>query len=170
MSSCSLTKSGVKHVKCHSIALLSSSNGHEALIAVVLRLVNLNDTPAHLANLVDLLASLANNGTDHIVRNIDLLSHWLAGHACLSGLLAMGRGMRLGLSVSCHVRSGVRSSTVALRLATAVLNRNSWVDRGTTVRGILLTVLRGGRSRVAAAVMVTGVILSSAVVAGCGHR
>jgi len=69
-----LTKSGVQHVQRHAIALLGARDGHEPLVAIVLRLVDLDHTAADLPDLVDLLAALADDGTDHVVRDEDLLS------------------------------------------------------------------------------------------------
>ncbi len=69
-----LTESRVEHVKCHSVALLSACDGDEPFVAVVLRLVDLDNTTANLTDLVDLLTTLTNNSPDHVVGNKDLLS------------------------------------------------------------------------------------------------
>lgn len=69
-----LTKSRIQHVECHSVTLFRTGDGNKALVAVVLRLVDLNDTTAHLSDLVDLLTALTNNGTDHVVGDKYLLS------------------------------------------------------------------------------------------------
>lgn len=68
-----LTKSRVEHVQRHAIALLGARDRHEPLIAIVLRFVDLDHTAADLPDLVDLLAALADNGADHVVRDEDLL-------------------------------------------------------------------------------------------------
>jgi hypothetical protein len=48
-----------------------------------------------VTNLVDLSATLANDGTDHVVRDIDLLGKRLAGHGTTSGG-GRGRGSTAG--------------------------------------------------------------------------
>lgn len=68
-----LTQSGVKHVEGHLIALGSTRDGHQPLVAVVLWLVDLDHTPAQLSDLVDLGSSFANDCPYHVVRNEDLL-------------------------------------------------------------------------------------------------
>lgn len=68
-----LTKSRVQHVKCHPITLFGSGNSHKSLVAVILRFVDFNDTTTDLSNFIDLLAALADNGANHIIRNENLL-------------------------------------------------------------------------------------------------
>src|SRR5271163_2522619 len=83
------TKSRVEHVQCHLVALLGSRDRHQPLIAVVLWLIDLDHTSTQMSNFVDLGASLANDRTDHIIRNENLLCEWLSGKRTthrLSGL------------------------------------------------------------------------------------
>ena len=68
-----LTKSRVEHVERHPVALLSARNRDETLVVVILRLVDLDDAAADLADLIDLLATLADNSPHHIIRDEDLL-------------------------------------------------------------------------------------------------
>lgn len=74
-----LTQSRIEHVQRHLVALLGTGDSHEALVVVVLGFVNLDDTSAELADLVDLGAALADDSADHVVRDEDLLSDRLAG-------------------------------------------------------------------------------------------
>jgi len=67
------TKAGVQHVQGHLVAFLCSGDGHETLIAVLIGLIDLNDTATKLPDLIDLCTTLANDSSDHVVRNIDLL-------------------------------------------------------------------------------------------------
>lgn len=46
------------------VALLSSSDGYKALVAVVLRLIDFDNTSTELTNFVDFLTTLADDGTD----------------------------------------------------------------------------------------------------------
>lgn len=73
MMSGDLTKARVEHVQCHLVALLRSSDGNKALVAVVGRFVDFDDATAQLSNLVDLSTTLTNDGSDHIVGDVDLL-------------------------------------------------------------------------------------------------
>ena len=59
------------------IALCGSSDSDQALVAVILGLVDLDDTAAKLSDLIDLGASLANDSSNHIIWNEDLLGQWL---------------------------------------------------------------------------------------------
>ena len=81
------TQSGIEHVKCHLVALRCTGNRHQSLVAVVLRLVNLNDASAELSNLVDLSSALADDGTNHVVGDEDLLRQRLARYHALDRLL-----------------------------------------------------------------------------------
>jgi hypothetical protein len=68
------TKSCVKHVKSHLVTFLRSRNSHQPLIAIVLWLVDLDNAATQMAYLIDLRATLADDGPDHIVWNEYLLS------------------------------------------------------------------------------------------------
>lgn len=90
-----LTKPRVKHIQRHLVALLSSGNRYQPLITIILRLVDLDDTPAELTDLIDLRATLSNDRTDHVIRDENLLGKWLTGKHWHS-LLRLDR--RRGLS------------------------------------------------------------------------
>lgn len=80
-----LTKSGIEHIQSHLVALLGTSDCYQALIAALLGLVDLDNTATQVADLVDLSATLSNDGTDHVVRDIDLLGQRLARHGTTNG-------------------------------------------------------------------------------------
>lgn len=67
------TKSRIQHVESHLVALLCAGDSNQSLIAVILRLVDLDDTSTELSDLVDLSSTLTNDGTNHVVWNEDLL-------------------------------------------------------------------------------------------------
>lgn len=69
-----ILESCIEHVQSHLVTFLSSRNRHQPFVAVVLRLIDLDHTPAQMANLIDLGATLANDGPDHVIWNKDLLS------------------------------------------------------------------------------------------------
>ena len=104
-----LTKTRVEHVESHPVALFCASDRHETLVAVVLWFINLNHAATDLTDLVDLLAALSDDGTNHVVGNVDLLGERGAGH---------GRaGHRLPMGTSRAMRSA-RTSGVRLRVGT----------------------------------------------------
>lgn len=76
----------IQHIKRHLITLRRARNCHQALIAIILRFIDLNHTATQLTNLIDLCSSLADDRTDHVVWNIDLLRQWLAWHNTLHRL------------------------------------------------------------------------------------
>lgn len=94
-----LTKPRVEHVKRHPVALLGAGDRDETLIAIVLRLINLNHTVADLSDLIDLLTALADDGANHIVGNEDLLRQRCASHGTMSRLAAVGSGVGCGTDV-----------------------------------------------------------------------
>ena len=67
------TQSRIEHVKSHLVAFLSTRYSHQALVAILLWLVDLNDTTTQVTNFVDLSTTLADYGTNHIVRDENLL-------------------------------------------------------------------------------------------------
>lgn len=160
-----LTKSRVQHVKGHAVALFRSRNRHEPLVAIVLGLVNLNDAAAHLPYLIDLLSSLANDGADHVVGDVDLLRDGASWHAGMHGL-ALGSAVRLGAGMGSHMWLNVRSScSVCRRLTCSVLHGNRWSTvRGTV--GVWLGV--GGRRHVmGSTLLVSAVVLCTSVMSRC---
>lgn len=168
-----LTKSRVEHVKRHSVTLLCARDRDQTLIAIVLRLVDLDNTTADLADLVDLLATLTNDGSDHIVRNEDLLSQWSTGHTSASSASSatmhrrsMRSSMVLGTrSMSRLVRRHVRcSSTIASGLGSIVHGDTGTGLGSSSVRMILLGI-RVGRHLMRAGIRTPSVILTVAEVA-----
>lgn len=126
-----LTKSRVQHVQGHAVALLSARDRDQALIAAVLRFVNLDDTSTDLPDLVDFLSTFANDGTDHVVRDVDLLRQRGTGHARTA---LHGSSLRTTVSVRTSVRAMMRLLHVgrgAIRptglLRTTVVHGHSWV-------------------------------------------
>lgn len=98
-----ITQSRIEHVQRHLVALRCTSDSNKSLVAVILRLIDFDDTPTQLADLVDLRTSLADDCPDHVVGDVDLLRQWLAWDNSLHRL-------RRGSSM------GSRHSTGCLRL------------------------------------------------------
>lgn len=170
----SLTESRVQHVQSHTVALLRAGDGDQALVAVVLGLVDLDHTAADLPDFVDLLATFADDGADHVVGNVDLLCKRCTRHASTTvhGLRlrsAVDMGASVGASVRLHV--GLRAIS-ASSLGTVVhWDRRVGLSRmrGTAVwRRIGLRHLLGARVM---ARVVSTVILTPSVVAASrlGH-
>lgn len=84
------------------IALRSSRNRDQSLVAVILRLVDLDDTAAELSDLVDLRSTLSNDSSNHIIWNEYLLSQWLTRNHTLHRL-SRGSSMALRNNVACLV-------------------------------------------------------------------
>lgn len=123
-----LTKSRVKHIQCHLVTLLGTSNSDQTLVAILLRLVDLNDTPTEMPDLVDLGSSLADNRTNHIVGDVDLLSQWLTGHHAANRSPSGGAGLS-GLGSS--VWSGlVRASASICSMWRGTIGHGGLADRG----------------------------------------
>lgn len=122
------TKSGVEHVESHLVALLGSSDGDQTLVAVILRFVDLDHTSTQVPDLVDLGTTLTNDGTDHVIGDVDLLGQWLAGdnpsHRC-SGRSAM-RLSRLRSTV----RRGLMRTSTGVRCAGRSIVKGRLCDRG----------------------------------------
>lgn len=163
MSVILLTKTGIQHVQSHSVTLFGTSDSDQSLIAIVLGLVDLDDASTDLANFVDLLSTLTNDGTDHIVRNVNLLSHGSTGHTgtTVHGLLALrsSMGLRAG-DMTTLVRGHVRSSTVTTGSLRGIVQRcaGSGLGYSAVVRGLLL------RIRIRRQVVVRSRIGTSAIV------
>lgn len=91
-----------------------------------MRLINLDHTATEVSNLIDLRTALSDDGTNHVVGDVDLLSQWLTRHdtpngcgrgrsaACLSGLRCAVWSRLMGAS-SC-VRGMGSSSIMQSRL------------------------------------------------------
>jgi hypothetical protein len=121
-----LTKTGVEHVECHPVAFLRACNSNKPLVAIVLWLVNLDHAAADLPNLVDLLATLADDRADHVVRDVDLLSERCTRHSTMSRLALRSR-MPLLAHVACLLRRHMGLGPVATghRLGT-VMDWHRW--------------------------------------------
>ena len=118
------TQPRIKHVQCHLVALLCAGNGYKPLIAVILRLVDLDHTTTELPNLVDLGSTFANDCSNHIIRNEDLLRKRLARYHALHRLgwwpcVALGRLMWCMLHglmrTSCSIRRLLRRTAIVHR-------------------------------------------------------
>lgn len=82
-----------------------------------------------MPNLVDLSTTLTDNGTDHIVRNVDLLGHWLS-RDYTSNRGSSGRGVGLN-RCRCAIRSGLMGTSAGIRSA----RRSAVVKRRLSNRG-----------------------------------
>jgi hypothetical protein len=82
------TKSGIEHIQSHLVALCGTSDSDQALVTTLLGLVDLDDTAAEVTYLVNFGSTLADDGANHVVGNVDLLGQWLTGH----GSAHRGRG------------------------------------------------------------------------------
>lgn len=107
------TKSGIQHVKSHLVALLGTSDGHQTLVAVILRLVDLDHTATQVPDLVDLSTTLTDDSTDHVVRDVDLLGHWLSRDDA-SRRNSSSRGVGLN-RCRCAIRSGLMGTSAGIR-------------------------------------------------------
>ena len=170
MSFTELTESRVEHVECHSVALFRARDCDQALVAVVLGLVDLDDTTADLTDFVDLLTTLTNDGTDHIVGDEDLLSQRSASHATMHRWSVRRRSVMLGTGgvrrlVRWHM--GRRTISTGLR---SVVHGNVGAGLGSSsVRVVLVRVRLGGRllgTRIGA----SSVVLTLTEVAASGLR
>ena len=149
-----LTESRVQHVQCHLIAFSSSSNRDQSLIAIVLRFVYLNYATTELSDLIDLCTTLANDCTNHIIWNKDLLRQWLARHHALyrldrwssvrlrSGMASLRRLLRAHASIASngrrcavvHWHGGLLLRYVALSIRMSISIARSWLTTvGTAV-------------------------------------
>ena len=68
-----LTKPRVEHVQRHLVTFRGSSNSHEPLVAIILRLVNLNHAAAELPDFIDLGSTFPDNRPHHVIRDEYLL-------------------------------------------------------------------------------------------------
>jgi hypothetical protein len=107
-----LTKPGVQHIQGHLIALSGPSNCNQSLVAVVLWFVYLDDTTAELPDLIDLRSALANDCTNHVIWNENLLGQRLARHDALHRL-DRRTSVRLGTNMASLLRLLRTYATVA---------------------------------------------------------
>lgn len=104
-----LTKSRIQHIQCHLVTLLRPGNGNKTLVAILLRLINLDNTTTQMPDLVNLSTALPDNGTDHVIRDINLLREWLTRQDAADGCSA---GAAAGL---CSMRGTVGTGLVGTR-------------------------------------------------------
>lgn len=155
-----LTKSRIKHVERHAIALFRARDCDQPFVTIVLWFVNLNHTATDLAYLVNLLSSLANDGADHVIGNVDLLSDGCSWDGTAHGLRLGSPAMRLRASMGRHVRLNVRCCSIGTSLLT-ILHGNRRI-RLSGMMGVLLRIGRGGQV-MSPAIVVSSVVLASAV-------
>jgi len=82
-------KPRVQHVQRHLIAFLGSGDCDKTFVAVILGLIDLDNAAAQLTYFVNLGTSFADDRTNHIVGDINLLCQGLTRHDTLHRL---GRG------------------------------------------------------------------------------
>lgn len=172
-----LTKSGIEHVERHPVAFLRACDGDEALVTIILRLVNLDHAATDLSDLVDLLTTLANDGTDHVVGDVNLLSQGGAWHPSSRHWLGVGSAMWLRtrmrtLLVRWHM--GRRRSIGSSSLSTIVNGHGRvWlrgVGMGAVLRGAVWLRRHRVSSRIWTTPSVSAIILPVTVVAASGLR
>ena len=139
----SRTQSRVEHIQRHLVALGGPGDGHEPLVAVVLRFVDLDHAAAELTDLVDLRTTFADDRTHHVVRDEDLLRQRLTGDHALhrlgrrtgvAGIRGMSdlwrlMGSRAGIT-RCLCVSGKMDGSLRLRLAGLPMHVRRAVSRG----------------------------------------
>jgi len=165
-----LTKSGIEHIESHPVAFLRSCDRHQTLVAVILGLVDLNDTARDLADFVDLLTTLTDDGANHIVRDKDLLRQRRARNCTTRKRLSVGTGVRLGyMRTGMLLRLHVRASAITSSSRTTIVHGNSGIRlrrmRVAILRCIGLVGWHVVRAWVRAA---TAVIVSTAIVSTSG--
>lgn len=157
-----LAEPRVKKVESHAVAFLGTCDGDEPLVGVVLGLVDLDHAATELANLVDLGTAFADDGTNHVVGDEDLLGHRTTRHGTSTRHgLAVGstrtRGGGMGRSVRRHLRSG---SIAAGRLR-GVVHGHRLVGLS-RVRLVLLRV-RSRRHMMGARIVTPTILLAVAI-------
>lgn len=137
-----LTKTRIEHVKSHSVALFSTGDRDETLIAIVLRLIDLDHTATDLSDLIDLLSALADDGADHVVGDEDLLGQGRPWHTSMRGGTAVRTGMGSWTNMGRRMmRLGMRSAAIR-----STGNRSTvrhW-NRGMGLRVLRMTAIRLG--------------------------
>lgn len=140
-----LTEARVEHVERHPVAFLRASDCNETLVAVVLWFINLNHAATDLTDLVDLLAALPNDGSNHVIGDVDLLSKRGTGHsrAARHGL-PMRPGGAVGAGGTGRVRLHVRTSSIAGGSMAAIGHGGSRVRVSLMGMAVLRRVRLGG--------------------------
>lgn len=133
--------------------------------------VNLDNTTTDLAYLIDLLTTFADDGTDHIVGDVDLLSHGCSSNAAVHWL---GRrtSVRVGTTdMGRMVGRHMRRSTVASSGLRCIVHRYGRVGlRSSCVVRVGLLGVRGRRQVVSTGVRSSPVVLTVAEVAASWLR
>jgi hypothetical protein len=96
------------------VAFLGSGNSHQALIAVLLGLIDLDHTATEVPDLIDLGTTLSDDGTDHVIGNVNLLSQWLTRHNTSNGC-GRGRGAACLSGLRCAVWSRLMGASSCIR-------------------------------------------------------
>lgn len=142
------TQSCVQHVQRHLVALLRTRDRDQTLIAVFLRLIDLDHTATEVSDLVDLGTTLTDDGADHIVGNVDLLGNGLARNNT-GKRLSSRAAVRLGMRSSVRSRL-MRASTGiwSTSCTTAIVQRRlcNWSLSSRTAMGIWCAVGAGAGS------------------------
>ena len=163
-----LTQTLVEKVERHAVALLCTGDSDKSLIAVVLRLVNLDHTARNLAYLIDLLSTLANDSANHVVGDVDLLSKGSTGNG--GAVRAGGMGTRAGVAdMGRNVRS---SGTITSGSVATIVHRDGRVGLGRMRSTIWRRVLARRHAVLGPGVgaAVTLVVIAVAKVAASGLR
>jgi len=126
-----LTKSRVEHIECHLVALSRASNSDKSLVTVVLGFIDLDHAATEMSDLVDLGTTLANDGTDHVIRNEDLLGDRLTWHGA--------RQLRMRLAVGCRLWY----LTISLLRLWSTITWLAWTARGLCIGNLLRIRLVG---------------------------
>jgi hypothetical protein len=93
------------------ITLRGTSDSDETFVAALLGFVDLDDAATQVTYFVNLSTTLSDDGTDHVVGNINLLSQWLARHgAAYRSRGSWGTTSRGGLLRSANIGSGLMGS------------------------------------------------------------
>lgn len=162
-----LTKTRVEHVKRHPVALLCARDCDQPFVAVVLRLVDLNHTTADLAYFVDLLPALSDDGSNHIVGDVDLLGQRRAWHGSSVNGLSWVSAVRLRHGSTCmglHRSSG----TIAASLRRTIVNGHGRVGLGCLVRVGLRAVRSSWQAVMLGASVVSAVVVIAVAVVASG--
>lgn len=123
-----LTKSRVQHVQGHLVAFLSTSDGHQTLVAALLWLVDLDDASTEMSDFVDLGSALSDDRANHVVGDVDLLSQWLAGHHAANRSCSRSAGLG---GLGCSVRTGLVGTSTGIRgMGGSAIRHGRLVDRG----------------------------------------
>lgn len=119
----SRTKSGIEHVKGHLVTLRSPCDSHQTLVAIILRLIDLDDTSTELPDFVDLRASFSDDCANHVIGYKDLLCERLTWHQSLDGLLGRTSMAMRGRMTAMRLRLVGSSSSITMLRRVCVVHR-----------------------------------------------